>query len=208
MCYTRRGLLYPPQTMKKAKVTTSEQKLKELIIYISRKCSEDMKYSKTKLNKILFYSDFFYYLRTQKAITGHKYIHLQFGPVPHNIDVLLKTMTSKDIAIAYVQEGLYTKNKIVPLRDPDLNFFEPEMISLVDSVINQVCGEESLTATQLSESSHKTIAWRVTSTGNEIPYQTAYLKDVREQTATQEEREKARFIAKALAGSYGFPTNI
>ena len=191
--------------MKKA---TSEEKLKELIIYISSKCSEDVKYSKTKLNKILFYSDFFYYLRKRKSITGHKYIHLQYGPVPSNMEALLEAMKGTDIAVAVLREGLYEKNKIVPLRKPDLGFFEPDMISLIDSVIDEVCYDErSLTARQLSDSSHKTIAWAVTSMGEEIPYQTAYLKDISGQTATKEEKEKAKYIARALAGSYGFPTN-
>jgi hypothetical protein len=38
-----------------------EQKMKELILYISQKCADDTKFGATKLNKILYFSDFLAY---------------------------------------------------------------------------------------------------------------------------------------------------
>ncbi len=184
---------------------TPEQKLKELIVYISTKCSSDGKYSKTKLNKILFYSDFLFYLKKQKAITGASYRHLPYGPVPDDIEKLLKNMKGTDIAIAVTNAGPYLQNKIVALREPDLSLFDADMIAHVDSVIDAVCNKRSLSATNLSDMTHQTMGWLVTSDGEEIPYQTVFIKDKKHQVATAWEKTRAKELAKEFAGQYGLP---
>jgi hypothetical protein len=190
--------------MKKA---TPEQKLKELIVYISSKCASDPKYGKTKLNKILFFSDFLYYQKKLKPISEVKYRHLPYGPVPDDIDKLIKTMLGKDIDVAYVTSGRYTKHKFFAKREADLSSFEPAMIAHVDSIIEDVCGENSMTGTQLSDLTHEeSIGYIVTSQGQEIPYSTVFLKDKRYQKATVWEKEKAKELAKEFAGQYGYPT--
>jgi uncharacterized phage-associated protein len=184
-----------------------EAKLKELIVYISSKCSNDIKYGKTKLNKILYYSDFLFYSKKQKSITDSVYRHLPHGPVPDDMDKLLKNMQNKDIAFAVTNAGPYTQTKIVALREPNLSLFDAEMIAHVDSVIDTVCNKNSLSASRLSEMTHQTIGWIVTSNGQEIPYQTIFIKDKKYQIATASERIKARELAIKFAGQYGFPSN-
>lgn len=185
---------------------TPEQKLKELIVYISTKCSADVKYNKTKLNKILYYSDFLYYLKKQKAITECSYRHLPYGPVPDDIEKLLKHMKGDDIEIAITNAGPYTQNKIVALRQPDLSLFDADMIAHVDSVIDAVCNKNSLSASMLSDMTHQTMGWLVTSGGQEIPYQTVFIKNKKYQVATPWERSRAKELAREFAGQYGFPS--
>ncbi len=168
--------------------TTPEQKLKELIVYISAKCSNDVKYSKTKLNKILFYSDFLFYLKKQKTITDCSYRRLRYGPVPDDMEKLLKHMKGTDIDIVVTNAGPYLQNKIFALREPNLALFDVDMIAHVDSVINIVCNKRSSSATQLSEMTHETMGWLVTSEGQEIPYNTVFVKDRKYQVATHGKR--------------------
>lgn len=184
----------------------SRKKLEELILYISSKCAGDSRYGRTKLSKILFYSDFLFFYKHLKPITGTDYIHVPQGPMPDNFRSILESMEGSDIAEAVFQVGGYTQKKIVPLREPDLSLFEPEMIAHVDSVIEKVAGETSLTATQLSDLSHKTMGWRVTEDGEKIPYETVFLKDLKYQTATEWEQEHAKKVAVKLADQYGYPS--
>jgi len=184
---------------------TSEQKLKELIKYISAKCADDVNFGKTKLNKILFLCDFLYYKKHQKSISEHEYVRLPFGPVPNDFQRILTNMMGIDIGIAISQSGIYDQEKIFALKKPDLSIFESDMIAHVDSIIELVCGNKSLTATQLSEVTHKTMGWIVTPTSKKIPYQSIYVKNKKHQVATDWEKSKAKEIATLLAGQYGYP---
>ncbi|MBU4099151.1 SocA family protein [Patescibacteria group bacterium] len=188
------------------KKTECEKKLKELIVYISSKCADDVKFGGTKLNKILFYSDFLYYKKKQKSISDCPYIHQQYGPVPDDMKKLLKKMNGIDIGTAIAYAGPYIQKKIVALREPNLSNFDADMIAHVDSIINIICNKRSFSATQLSDMTHQTMGWRVTSDGQEIPYQTIFIKDKKYQVATAWEKTRAKEIAKKLAGQYGFPS--
>src|SRR5260370_21134206 len=60
-------------------------RLRELILYVASKCSSDPEFNATRLNKILFYSDFVSYARTGKPITGAAYQALPHGPAPKRL---------------------------------------------------------------------------------------------------------------------------
>lgn len=185
---------------------TSKDKLKELIVYISSKCGDDIKFGKTKLNKILFWSDFLYYFKRRKAITGHNYVKLPYGPIPNDIETLLKEMeANKDIGLAILNAGPYKQTKLVALREPNLGLFDADMIAHVDSIIEDVCGEKSYSATQLSDGTHQTMGWIVTDTADTIPYQTIFVKHKRYQKANVWNKKRAKEIASLLQGQYGFP---
>jgi antitoxin SocA-like protein len=69
-----------------------DRKIKELILYLASKSEQDPRFSATKLNKLLFYCDFASYRRWGRAITGHSYQKLQFGPAPKAMLPLLEQM--------------------------------------------------------------------------------------------------------------------
>src|SRR5437763_14359378 len=77
----------------KAKVPKeNEQKFRELLLYISGKCATDPKFGATKLDKILFYSDFFAYANLGKPITGFAYQKLPTGPAARRLLPATKKM--------------------------------------------------------------------------------------------------------------------
>ena len=183
---------------------TKKDKLKELIVYVSAKCADDKTYGITKLNKIIFFADFFHYLNKGESISGQNYVHLDHGPVPEDMKSIRGEMDKRDIALAVCQSGPFEQKRVVALREADLSSFKPEMVSTLDAVIKQVSEENHLRAKWLSDLTHEFIGWRVTETLELIPYETFFLKSKRDQKVTERERNKALEIAKKLSGRYGF----
>ncbi|MBI9068461.1 MAG: DUF4065 domain-containing protein [Salinivirgaceae bacterium] len=66
------------------------KKTKEVIAFLSTK----MELPKTKLNKLLFYSDFMMYANYGKSITGNAYRAVDYGPVPSNYGMLYEELIS------------------------------------------------------------------------------------------------------------------
>jgi hypothetical protein len=63
----------------------NERKLEELILYISQKCANDKTFGSIKLNKILCYSDFTFYVYNGHGITDMDYQKLANGPAPRRL---------------------------------------------------------------------------------------------------------------------------
>ena len=153
-----------------------EQKFKELILYISQKCASDATFGATKLNKILFYSDFFAYGRLGEAITGFEYQNLPEGPAPRRLLPIRDNMIeAKELGIQTVplKSGANQKRP-VNLRDPDLKLFSGGEIAIVDQVIEALW---EIRAEDVSDLSHKMVGWIVTKEGETIPYSTVFLSN-------------------------------
>ncbi len=60
-------------------------KLKKLVYYICYCVSDPSQLGSTKLNKVLYYSDFGFYFKSGKAITWETYIKQQHGPTARDI---------------------------------------------------------------------------------------------------------------------------
>lgn len=149
------------------------EKLQELIVYIARRSAGDHRFGSTKLNKILFYSDHQAYRRFGRPITGAKYQHLKLGPCPQQFLPAMATLRDSS-SIREVEESTYggPQRRIVALREADLSLFTGVEIAVVNDVIEEL---RPLTNTQVSDESHETVAWRLTSVKQEIPYGTALL---------------------------------
>jgi hypothetical protein len=133
-----------------------DRRFRELIIYISDKCSDDPSYGATKLNKILWGADFLSFLNRGKPITGEKYQRLEKGPAPVRLRPIRSAMEGKDIIVRPMNYYGKLQYRIVPLRSADLSIFTGEEIAVVDEVI-EFCRNKS--ATEISELSHGK-AWR------------------------------------------------
>ena len=71
---------------------TNVEKLRELVLYIAEQSECDSAFGMTKLNKLLFFSDFQAYLSTGNAITGEEYQKLPNGPAPRKILPVMQSM--------------------------------------------------------------------------------------------------------------------
>ena len=116
-----------------------EEKLKQLILYISQKCADHKGFGSTKLNKILYFADFIHYANTGTPVTGVEYQRLPWGPAPRRMKPVLDGMQeSGELAMQHgrVLAG-YISKKPVNLADPQLELFSADEISIVDYVIER-----------------------------------------------------------------------
>ena|SRR2546425_7172142 len=63
-------------------IANKEERFKELVLYVCDKCVDDPTFSKVKLLKTAFFSDFESYGVHGVPITGMPYRKLPFGPCP------------------------------------------------------------------------------------------------------------------------------
>ena len=66
-----------------------------MVLFFAHKSTELLK---TKLMKLLNYSDMIFYKENGISISGARYAHLPYGPVPENFDILLGTMAAEHLA--------------------------------------------------------------------------------------------------------------
>jgi len=128
---------------------------------------------KTKLNKLLFYADFKHCKQFESSITGLRYAHLPFGPVPDQYIVLLAALTTGDEPSIEVQEqriGDYIGEICRALINPDLSVFSQSEIMVLASVNHRF---SDATASLISEDSHREDGYTQTNNGELISYEYA-----------------------------------
>jgi len=151
-----------------------DQRLRELILYVSDKCSQDPTFGAVKLNKILYSSDFFSFQQFGEPITGAEYMRLGRGPAPRR---MLPVRAQMEVAGELVMQEReyfgYPQQRPIPLRKADVGLFTARDIALVDEVIQALWNRA---ASEVSVLSHG-IAWRAARDNESIPYEAAFLSD-------------------------------
>jgi uncharacterized phage-associated protein len=149
-------------------LTPSDKKLRELALYISDRSQADPAFGATKLNKLLFYSDFIAYLNFGKSITGQKYFRLNNGPAPKRWIIVQKKMClDGDLAIKKQDYFGFPQNRPIALRKADISRFDENEKSVIDHVIERYA---SLSASEISDASHGFIGWSLAKDKEDIPY--------------------------------------
>lgn len=165
-----------------------EERLKELILFISSECAKDPTFGATKLNKILFFSDFLFYRATGKPITGVEYFRLEFGPAPKPlVKVREEMIKNRDLVVLPSDYFQKKQQRTIPSREPELKkYFKPVEIAFVLTIIRSLWGK---TAREVSDMSHQ-LAWRIVADRESIPYEACFLsEDAINETDIEEARE-------------------
>jgi hypothetical protein len=149
-----------------------ESKLQEAILYISDKCMDDPTFCATKLNKILFFSDYILYLEKGRPITGISYQKLPQGPAPKRLLPIREKMIKDGILVLKKSDYFNRKqDRTIALKKANLSKFSADEISLIDFIVSEFWGKN---AAEISEKSHG-IYWEVGIENDLIPYQAALL---------------------------------
>ncbi|MFY9826017.1 MAG: Panacea domain-containing protein [Thermoanaerobaculia bacterium] len=157
-----------------------DKRLQELILYVARETESDPKCGKTKLYKILFYSDFWAHQRLGTSISHQEYQRLDFGPAPRRGRPILEEMISSAVAAWAVRDYFgRTLQKLLALREPDLSVFSGEEIAIVQEVVRILWPYD---ASEVSGLSHRFIGWQLAREGEVIPYSTVALGQPRQPT--------------------------
>lgn len=171
-------------------VTFDREKFRELLLYVARESEDDVHFGATKLNKLLYFSDFKAFAITGSAITGAAYQRLERGPAPRQILPVLSEM-EREGEVARTERRYFNllQKRVVALRNPDLAAFSEQEVEIIDRVISEL---RLLNASQVSALSHLETGWQVARPGETIPYHSAYISNRR---PTQRELEKRGIVA-------------
>jgi hypothetical protein len=151
-----------------------EKRFADLILYVSRECIDDPTFSKIKLLKILFFSDFESFGIHGVPITGVPYKKMPYGPVPVDFRRIEEEMLrNKQIKIFSRRVYEHSSQRLFPLREPDLELLRARDISIVDGWIRFFW---SKTAKEVSEYSHGK-AWTIARESELIPYEAVFISD-------------------------------
>ena len=168
-----------------------EDKFKELILHIARRCENDPTFGAVKLNKVLFFSDFFAYMQLGQSITEAEYIKLEHGPAPRLMMPIRDEMEKQDDIVVIQRERFgYQQSRVISRRDADLSSFMAAEIALVDTIIDAV---KEANATNLSDMTHVLLGWKIAALKTVIPYESVFLSEAR---ATPGDRQRARELAE------------
>jgi hypothetical protein len=155
----------------------NERKLGELILYISLRSLDDPRFGATKLNKLLYFSDFLAMSKLGSPITAVAYQHLQNGPAPRHLEEVRDDLVEKKaLAVANIPlpYGGLTLVKTYALRNPDLSEFSGAEIDLINSLIKLHWNDN---ADMMSRQSHNYVGYKMTKMYETIPYESIFLSD-------------------------------
>lgn len=123
---------------------------------------------KTKLNKLLFYADFYFFKKYGGSISGSKYICHNYGPVPDQYESLYANLNNVEI-----KEDLYGEY-IAPLAEFDDSVFSKEELDMLEFVYQKFKHKYAKT---ISDFSHDEEGWIKTPFKEYISYEFAHNLD-------------------------------
>jgi hypothetical protein len=166
-----------------------DARFKEVVLYVADRCVEDPTYSKIKLLKILFFSDFESYGKYGVPITGVPYRKMPFGPFAVDYPRLQQEMIRDRMVKVHSRKVHdYSSERLLPLQEPTFEFLQARDISIVESWIRRFW---NITAKRISEYSHGK-AWKITKDSALIPYEATFISD---EPVTFEDVDKLKELA-------------
>ncbi|GAA5126793.1 SocA family protein [Luteolibacter yonseiensis] len=152
----------------------ADNRLAEMILFIAQKCNGDPKFGATKLNKILFFADFFSFVKRGKPIVGCDFMRLGKGPAPRHMKPVRDSLVSAGRAVVQERQLVsgHTQHKVLALKEPDLSEFSGEDINFMLEII---CALKPFSAEEVSELSHSHPAWEIAEDKESIPLEAAFI---------------------------------
>jgi uncharacterized phage-associated protein len=173
--------------------SSNNDKLQELVLYLCKKGANDSRLGRTKLNKLLYYADFGFFLKHGRSITNAEYMAIENGPVPRQMKPTIEKLANDGrLKDEHIPTGMAMPLfKPVATVDPNLSIFTAEEIAFVDEIVQRFW---QLTGTDLSNMSHSEPGYKAASYRETIPYATAYYPAFME--PTEDEKVMTLTLAK------------
>ncbi|WP_434133412.1 DUF4065 domain-containing protein [Sporomusa sphaeroides] len=125
---------------------------------------------KTKLMKLLWYADMLNFQRYVKSISGMKYVHQHYGPIPENHELLLGVLKAADYIDLLAEDSQCNWEKVKAKADPDLGCLSEEEIEVLNDVNRRFKDESS---NSISDISHREAGYEQTGQNQFISYKFA-----------------------------------
>ncbi len=114
---------------------------------------------KTKMNKLLFYADFFHYSKTGYSITGLTYVAIKHGPVPKNYGSIYDLLSDSGYLEMKEEEfeGFGGERLLCHNGDPDMELFTSNERFAIETVTTKL---GHLKTADIVNVSHNELAWQ------------------------------------------------
>lgn len=149
-------------------VSFSTEKVSEIVKYFISELGSTFV---TKMNKLLFYSDFIHYKHTAGGITGIQYKAMPYGPVPERFGALYDSLSAVECEDFVYPNGTGGV-RLTSTEAPDLSLFSEQEIAVLKEVCNRF---QNSSAGEISDVSHKEKGWLECKANRSlIPYSYAF----------------------------------
>lgn len=144
-----------------------------MVLFFAHKSKELLK---TKLMKLLNYSDMIFYQENGVSISGIRYMHYPYGPVPRRFDILLDTISLDHVAHIEISsdDNGYERHQVIPDDEVPEGVLSEKELDVMERVYERFADFGSV---KISSYSHKERGYISTKDGEIIPYSYAkYIK--------------------------------
>ncbi len=173
------------------------REFKELMLYFSQRgLEENLVIGSTKLNKLLFFTDFRAFAELGKPVTGARYQKLEFGPAARELLPMREELLSDGEARFRERSDDDLNDVLVPLSKPRIEAVLSEAErKIADDVFAEL---RPFNASATSDYSHlKSAGWNVVALRDDIPYESAFV-------VTDPPPREAIELGRELAAKYGW----
>lgn len=149
-------------------------KFKEVLLYILEKVGAKPNVGQVVIYKLLYFIDFDFYELYEKQLIGAKYMKNTFGPTPVAFKKITEQM-QKEGRLEEVKTKFFDheQTKYLPRCKADISKLSAQEIKHIDAVLEKY---SDMTATELSNYSHKDVPWIVTDEKKIIPYESVFYR--------------------------------
>lgn len=150
----------------------NSDKLAQMVMFFA----ETMSPYKTKMNKLLFYADFWNFKRTAFSISGMQYAAINHGPVPNNFQSIFEYFGNTGFIERITTFSPTGYEGVVFTRSDKKRFDESLFTENELKVLNEVAGKfKDVSTNEITEMSHLENAWIENENGkNIISYEYAF----------------------------------
>lgn len=149
------------------------ERFRRLALYFASRSRDDRAFGKTKLVKLLFYSDFFAYGELGASITGATYLKFPHGPYPECIDEEINCIVQ--IGDGVVENARYfgkEQRRLIALQSVNIDIFSGPEISIAEQVLEALRDQDAAGVSRLS---HLEPAWQFVNDRDTIPYELVFV---------------------------------
>ncbi len=166
-------------------------KFRQILLYILKKVGGKPNVGMTVLYKLLYFIDFDYYEKYENQLMGLVYLKNHHGPTPKLFGDLISDMIQKgDVEVVKSKFYQYPQIKYLvnPAVEPDLSILNGKEQEHIDGELQRL---SDLTASQLTDLSHKDVPWISAENGKPLDYESVFYRtsetSVREYDDTDED---------------------
>jgi uncharacterized phage-associated protein len=156
-------------------MTLHKEKYEQVILFLCSKLGGEVR-GKKKLAKLLYFTDFDFFEKTEKSITGDTYKAFPMGPLPASLEkITVEMVNNKVMSIETIAErdGYIPTEIYRSLSNPDMSVFDEQEKEMLERIVLKY---GHLTGKQLEDLSHAEAPYIGTELRHDIPYELAFYR--------------------------------